>query len=65
MLEKPPLGVMPYLLWHESVCHDPSLAQLRQRFDDVADALERFRLAGWWQPETLLAEVGITYRSGA
>lgn len=61
MTDQPPIGIPPHRIWLDALGHPPSLSDYRQRFDDVADCLERYREAGWWQPVWLLDEVGIKY----
>jgi len=55
---KPPLGVIPFHLWHEDN-PDPDIATLRERFVAVAYAIRRYREAGKAIPWAWLIEVGL------
>ncbi len=41
----PPIGVMPHWLWIEFI-PDPTLADLLERYTEVAAACDRYREAG-------------------
>lgn len=53
---KPPLGLMPYRFWKERY-PEPSVGQLRLRYFDVTEAIERYRAAGCDVPNSWFGEV--------